>query len=181
MKGDVSRTGETESAGVRRQDLAIAGGLVAIGVVVVWLALQVDPGVQTDPLGPRVFPLAMGAGIGVCGLLLAVSTATSRRWMEPTPLLAESGGDEEAPGAFSPARLTAAAVLTAVYIAAFEPIGYLLATPPYVAAIALVHGGARWRGLALSPLLLTVAFYAAFRFGLLMPVPDGVLETWLPW
>ncbi len=181
MKGDVSRTGETESAGVRRRDLAIDGALVAIGVGVVWLALQVDAGVQTDPLGPRVFPLAMGAGIGVCGILLAVSTITSGRWMEPTRLLAESGGDEEAPGTFSPVRLTAAAILTAVYIAAFEPIGYLLATPPYVAAMALIHGGARWRGWALSPFLLTVAFYAAFRFGLLMPVPDGVLETWLPW
>ena len=29
--------------------------------------------------------------------------------------------------------------------------------------------------------LVTLALYAAFRFGLLIPVPDGLLEPWLPW
>jgi hypothetical protein len=72
-------------------------------------------------------------------------------------------------------------MLTGAYVAAFEPIGYLLATPPYVAGIVLVHGGGRRRDLLLPPLLLTMVFYAAFRFGLLIPVPDGVLESWLPW
>jgi hypothetical protein len=28
---------------------------------------------------------------------------------------------------------------------------------------------------------VTLALYAAFRFGLLIPVPDGILEPWLPW
>ncbi|MFB3816814.1 MAG: tripartite tricarboxylate transporter TctB family protein, partial [Candidatus Methylomirabilales bacterium] len=59
--------------------------------------------------------------------------------------------------------------------------GYLLATPPYVAGIMLIHGGAAWRRHVLPPLLLTAAVYAAFRFGLLIPVPDGLLERWLPW
>jgi putative tricarboxylic transport membrane protein len=170
---------EESSPGFR--DLAIAAALVALGVAVVVLAVRIEPGVQTDPLGPRVFPLAMGTAIGVCGLLLAAVAFAPGRWTAPSPLLADAVGEEEPPGSFSPMRLCAAVVLTGAYIAAFEPMGYLLATPPYVAALILIHGGARWRGFLLSPFLLTVAFYAAFRFGILIPVPDGLLETWLPW
>ena len=178
MSEDTSRTGGSAVGG---RELVIAGALVGIGVAVVGLALRIDPGVQTDPLGPRLFPLAMGAAIGVCGLLLAVCAAAPGRWTAPAPVLAESGGDEEAPGEFSPARLMAAVILTGAYIATFEPLGYLLATPPYVASIVLIHGSAGWRALVVPPLLLTTAFYAAFRFGLLIPVPGGVLETWLLW
>lgn len=181
MSQDASRTGEAGGAGVGRRDLAIAGALVGIGLVVIGLALRIDPGVQTDPLGPRMFPLAMGGAIGVCGLLLAICATVPGRWTTPSPILAETSGEEEDPGEFSPARLAAAVIFTGAYLAAFEPIGYLLATPPYVAAIVLLHGSARWRALVVPPLLLTVAFYAAFRFGLLIPVPDGLLETWLLW
>jgi hypothetical protein len=67
-------------------------------------------------------------------------------------------------------------VTTAAYLAAFEPLGYLLATPPYVAAIMLIHGGAGRRALLMAPILTTVVLYATFRFGLLIPVPGGILE-----
>ncbi|HEU5321602.1 MAG TPA: tripartite tricarboxylate transporter TctB family protein, partial [Methylomirabilota bacterium] len=79
------------------------------------------------------------------------------------------------------ARLAAAFAVTAAYVAAFEPVGYLLATPPYVAAILLIHGGAPRRAGVVAPVLVTLALYAGFRFGLLVPVPDGVLERVLPW
>jgi putative tricarboxylic transport membrane protein len=176
MKQGVSRTEETGGAGERRRDLGIAAALVGIGGLVVALALRIDPGVQTDPLGPRLFPLAMGTAIGVCGLLLAVCAFAPGRWTAPAPILAESGDNQEPPGEISPARLIAAVLLTGAYVAAFEPLGYLLATPPYVTAIVLVHGGARGRALLVPPLLLTAAFYATFRFGLLIPVPDGLLS-----
>jgi putative tricarboxylic transport membrane protein len=181
MTGEVSRTEEPKEAGTRRRDLAIAAFLVAIGTMVVALALEIDPGVQTDSLGPRAFPLAMGAAIGACGLLLGIGALAPGRWATPSPLLADSVGEEETAGHFSPMRLFAAVVLTAAYIAVFEPLGYLLATPPYVAAIALAHGGARWRAIVVAPIFITVAFYAAFRFGLLIPVPDGLLDAWLQW
>jgi hypothetical protein len=75
----------------------------------------------------------------------------------------------------------AAITLSAFYLVAFERLGYLLATPLYVGALLLVHGGASRRTLLTAPLLLSLAFYAAFRFGLLIPVPDGILEGVLPW
>jgi putative tricarboxylic transport membrane protein len=164
-----------------RRELALAGVLIGLAVLIAVLALRIPPGVQTDPLGPGAFPLALGGAIGLCGLLLGGGALLSWRWTAPVAVLAESGPDEETPEAFSPGRLVAAIGVTAAYLAAFEPLGYLLATPPYVAAIMLVHGGVRWPTLVTAPFLLAAAFYTAFRFGLLIPVPDGVLEWWLPW
>jgi putative tricarboxylic transport membrane protein len=173
----------TPPDGARRRELAVAGVLIGLAVAVVVLGLQVPPGVQTDPLGPRVFPLALGGAIGLCGVLLAVATLAPGRFTTAAPVFVESGGDDEsAPaGPFSPGRLVAAIGITAAYVAAFEPLGYLLATPLYVAALALAHGGVSRRALVTAPALLAAAFYAAFRFGLLIPVPDGILERWLPW
>jgi putative tricarboxylic transport membrane protein len=144
------------------------------------LALRIPAGVETDPLGPRAFPVAMGAAIALCGLLYAAAAAAPGRWGLPAPMLAESAGDDEGSAEMMPLRLTAAVALTAAYIAVFEPVGYVLATPAYIASLVLLHGG-RGRVLLLAPALLTAAFYAAFRFGLLIPVPDGLLEPWLMW
>ncbi|HEV8307614.1 MAG TPA: tripartite tricarboxylate transporter TctB family protein [Methylomirabilota bacterium] len=176
---------ETGDAGgrpgdARRGELAIAAVLVVLAVVIVALARRIEPGVLTDPLGSRAFPLALGAAIGLCGLLLAATTLAPGRFAGGAPVFVEDGPVDE-PAAPLLGRLVAAVVLTAAYVAAFEPLGYLLATPAYVAAILLVQGGSSLRAFAAAPLLVTGAFYAAFRFGLLIPVPDGVLERWLPW
>jgi len=118
----------------------------------------------------------------LCGLLLAAAELLFRG--EPSvagPLSdADPEGEEEA-GPFSLARFVGAIAATVLYIAAFEPLGYLLTTPPYVMAILLIHGGARKRALLIAPFLTTILLYVTFRFGLLIPVPDGPLEGILPW
>jgi putative tricarboxylic transport membrane protein len=163
-----------------RRELVLGAVLVAVAVVVVVLALRIPPGVLTDPLGPRAFPLALGGAIGLCGLLLAATSLAPGRFVQAAPVFVEEGDDAPA-GPGSPGRLVAAVVLTVAYVAAFEPVGYLVATPLYVGALLLVQRASSWGTLVAAPLLVTAAFYAAFRFGLLIPVPDGVLERWLPW
>jgi hypothetical protein len=169
-------------AGATGRDMAVAAVLVVIGVSVIGLALRVDPGVQTDPLGPGAFPLGLGAAIAACGLLLGLVAVLGDRWTASATALVESADDDATEGGpLSPWRLVGAIVVTAAYIALFEPLGYLLATPGYLVAILLLHDGVRARALLTAPVLVTLALYAAFRFGLLIPVPDGVLERWLPW
>ncbi|MBI4390664.1 MAG: tripartite tricarboxylate transporter TctB family protein [candidate division NC10 bacterium] len=165
-----------------RRELAVAAFLVAFGAGVVALAGRIEPGVQTDPLGPRAFPAALGAGIALCGGLLAGTVLLSPGEGGRTGPILEPGPEGEAEaGPVSPARLLGAIAATAAYVAAFDPLGYLLATPPYVAAIILIHGGAARRALVIAPPLVTVLLYAAFRFGLLIPVPEGILDGRLPW
>ena len=183
MPGEVPLS---ETAQPRRslsyRELVLAAFLVVSGGVVVVLSGEIMLGVQTDPLGPRFFPIALGAGIALCGLLLAAVEILFRG--EPSmagPLSDASPEGEEDAGPFSPARFVGAIAATALYVAAFDALGYLLATPPYIAAILLIHGGTRTRALLITPFVVTIALYVTFRFGLLIPVPDGPLEGILPW
>jgi putative tricarboxylic transport membrane protein len=164
---------------ISRREIAIAVFLAAFGGAVIVLSGEIQSGVQTDPLGPRVFPSALGAGIALCGLLLGIGALF--RWQpQQSGLLLDGGGaDEVEKGPFSPARLLGAAAATAIYVAAFQPVGYLLATPLYVAAILLTHGRTPWRTLIIAPAVITTVLYLTFRFALRIPVPDGVLERLL--
>jgi putative tricarboxylic transport membrane protein len=161
------------------REVSVAIGLVALGALIAVLALNtIGPGVQTDPLGPRAMPVALGGGMALCGLLLLVGRA-----VRPAPrpaLLAEGPSEIEDVGPFSPSRLLLVIVATAVYVAAFEPLGYLLATPPYVAALLLIHGAVPQRALLAAPVLVALALYAGFRLGLNVPLPGGILETLFP-
>jgi putative tricarboxylic transport membrane protein len=162
--------------GLRRKELASAVFLVVFGGTIMALARRIPLGVPTDPLGPRAFPLALGAGMALCGVLLAVATLAFRPQPGRTGLLADAGEEEEVEaGPFSPGRLIGAVVATSGYLAAFERLGYLLATPLYVTAIMLVHGGVRGRGLVTASLATTVLLYATFRYGLRIPIPAGIL------
>jgi hypothetical protein len=69
----------TQAGGARRRELAIAATLTMLGALIVALSLSSAPGARTDPLGPRVFPLALGVAIGFCGCLLAVAAARLHR------------------------------------------------------------------------------------------------------
>ena len=150
--------------------------------MIIALSLEIPPGVHTDSLGPRFFPIALGAGIALCGALLAAAEFLFRGEPALASLLSDANpeGEEDA-GPFSPARFLGAIGATALYIAGFGTIGFLLSTPPYIAAILLIHGGARSRTLLIAPFVVTITLYATFRFGLLIPVPDGPLEAILPW
>jgi len=183
MRDGSAKSGERVTpAGAPRRDLAVAAVLVLLGVTVIGLALRVELGVQTDALGPRAFPLALGAAIALCGLLLGVVATLGDRWTASAAVFVESADDDASEGELrSPWRLVGAIVATAAYLVAFERLGYLLATPGYVVAILLLHQGSRGRAFLTAPVFVTVALYAAFRFGLLIPVPDGILESWLPW
>lgn len=162
-----------------RREFAVAAFLVVFGAAVLAAASTIPPGVPTDPLGPRAFPMALGAGIVVCGLLLGAGRLLFGNQPSRMGPLSDADPEEEA-GPFSPGRLIGAVLATAAYLAVFEPLGYLLATPMYVAAIMLIHGRVAGRTLLLAPLLTTIVLYATFRFGLLIPVPAGVLEGILP-
>lgn len=180
--GSTRSEGRAAPAGVNRREAGVAATLVLLGLAVAGLALRVEPGVETDPLGPRVFPLALGAAIALCGLLLGVSALVGDRWTASAAMFVESVADDSSEGELlSPWRLVGAIAATAGYLVAFERLGYFLATAAYVAAILLLQPGVRARAFLTAPVLVTLALYAAFRFGLLIPIPDGILESWLPW
>lgn len=158
------------------REFVVAGGLIAFGLFVTALTMNtVASGVQTDPLGPLALPVALGAGMALCGLLLLIG-----RFVRTAPrpiLIAEGPGEDEDPGPVSPARLIGAIVATAAYVAVLEPLGHVLATPLYVVSLLLIHGAVPRRARVVAPVVITAVLYAGFRLGLGVPLPGGVLET----
>lgn len=167
-----------------RKDVTAAAVLVAFGAFVVMIGLKIPLGVATDPLGPRTFPVALGAGIALCGVLLVIGMLFFRRAPAGAGpgLLADMNPEDETAadaGPFSLTRLVGAVAITAAYLAAFEPVGYLPSTWVYVLALMLLHGGAPGRSLVTTPPIVTLVLYLTFKFGLKIPIPEGILDRWV--
>ena len=105
------------------------------------------------------------------------------RWTASAAMFVETADDDASEGGLeSPWRLVGAVAATAAYLFAFERLGYLLATPLYVVAILLLHAGRARAGLR-DGARAGDRWRSTPRSGSasLIPVPDGLLEPWLPW
>jgi putative tricarboxylic transport membrane protein len=153
-------------------DRAVALVLVGLGLGVLALAFQLPPATAADPVGPRGFPALLGLVILACGVALGVL-----RRRAPT---ADAPEDAEARGVLAPRPLLGAIGLTAAYLAVLEPAGYLLATPPYLAALLLVQRGrVTPRAFVLTVLGVPAVLYALFAVAMRVPLPPGPLEPLL--
>ncbi len=155
-----------------RVDRVLAAVLVCLGLGVLALAVQLPATTAADPVGPRGFPALLALVILACGVALAV--APERPLSTGAP-----DGEVEERGALAPRPLLGAIGLTAAYLAVLEPAGYLLATPPYLAALLLVQGRVTIRAFVLTVLGLPVALYTLFAVLMRVPLPPGPLEPLL--
>jgi len=155
-----------------RVDRVLGAVLVCFGVGVLALAFWLPATTAADPVGPRGFPVLLALVILFCGVALVVAPE------RPSPAGAPDGEAEER-GALAPRPLLSAIGLTGAYLAVLEPAGYLLATPPYLAALLLVQGRVTTRAFVLTVLGLPVALYTLFAVVMRVPLPPGPLEPLL--
>jgi hypothetical protein len=107
-----------------------------------------------------------------CGVALGVASRAA-------PSAGAPEGDAAVRGALAPRPFLGAIGLTAAYLAVLEPAGYLLATPPYLAALLLVQGRITARAFVLTVLGLPMVLYALFAVAMRVPLPAGPLEPLL--
>lgn len=140
-----------------------AGVLVAaIGVVVAVAGFTVrQVAALSDPIGPGAFPGAVGCVLVVLGLAAAIIAALGRN-AEPTDI-----GQPAAVGV-----MVAALVL---YLVLLQPAGFLLTTMAFLVVLFAYLGERRWWVLVLVAVLFTVAVFVAFRYGLNVALPKGVV------
>lgn len=160
----------------RRWGVAILVMAVAIGLE----SLSFIPSFQTDPLGPKAFPL-------FSALLLAAGASWTvfRPARPPAPAEAEtlhdevqtqpdevealSGGSEALPGA-----VWLAAGSFVAYALLLEPLGFFTATLAEFVALSLLFGGRALRS-ALTGAVFVGALYLLFVQGLGLTLPTGSL------
>jgi putative tricarboxylic transport membrane protein len=138
---------------------------VCFGLGLLALTFGLPAATAADPVGPRGFPGLLGLVILACGVALA--------------LVPRAEPDAAERGALAPRPLLGAIALTALYLAILEPVGYLLATPPYLAGLLLVQGRVPARTLLLTALGVPAVLYALFAVAMRVPLPMGPLEPLL--
>lgn len=149
--------------------LGLAAALAVVGAVTVWDASTLDVGFA-DPVGPRVFPYVVGAGMLVVAALLAVITL---RGSIPE---AEGGEDVDlTQGADWLTVLKLIAILL-VTIATVDLLGWAISG-------GILFAGASWalgsrtviRDVIVGVVLAVVSWYG-FYVGLGIPLTPGLLD-----
>jgi putative tricarboxylic transport membrane protein len=143
---------------------------VVIAVVYLYATTLIPSLEIGDPLGPKAFPDLLGIFLLIAaGLLLLEMLKDRKAKVAPPP------EGELAPWRYA-GLIIAISVWTGLYYAAFERLGYVLATAVYLLALmAWFHRG-KWVANVLTAVLFSTLSYAMF-IALDVRLPTGVL----PW
>ncbi len=152
---------------MRLSDRVSGAALVALGAAAAIGGSRL-PGVPGQDIGPSVFPMVVGAGLMLCGTLIALGIG--RSFEEPE--------EEEPRGRFYGLRALLPPALLILYVLLVERLGFLPSAALLV-GIASVALGATWR-IALPLAVVTpLLVHAVFAKLLRVPLPDGLLAA--PW
>lgn len=143
--------------------------LVSLGAASAWGGSRLPP-VPGQDVGPAAFPLLIGFGLVICGVLIALGIGQSFEVAE----------EEEGPPRswFFSLRVLVPPLLLFFYALASEALGFLLTAGVmvFIAAIAL---GARPGPAAVLALAAPPLVHLAFYKLLSVPLPAGLLAA--PW
>jgi putative tricarboxylic transport membrane protein len=159
-----------------RLDLILAAIVAAFGIAVIAGAMAIPDGLYRDAVGPRAVPIFIGFLMLVCGGLStwrrAIRMAPGAGWQ-----VHADGTEDEPDLPASLARAVAIMALTVAYTAVFNPLGYLLATPVYVAAALWVMQERKLGAMVAISVLWTVGTWVLFSQVLAVRIPVGPLRT----
>jgi len=151
--------------------------LVALGALAAYGGSRLPP-VPGQQIGPSVFPMVIGAGLVLCGLLIALGVGRHFEEEAEADLAAIEGPPVEKAGPLAGLRALLPPALLLFYVVSADRLGFIVTGAIIVGATALALG-ARWR-LAL-PLAILAPFGVHLVFGKLLrvPLPSGLVPT--PW
>ena len=125
--------------------------LIALGIFVIFHAVNLHVAFSADPVGPRPFPIAVGAILILCGAIIA---------LQPEELTWESGAVH---------WIVAVTLACLIYPFLLHPLGFVLATTLQLWVLALALGGRLWPSLlacAISSISILVVIDMLLGLGL---------------
>ena len=153
---------------MKLHDSILGGVFVALSIAVV-VGAQAFPPSPGQPVGPALFPTAVGICLGIgSAFLLVRSLAASgpKAWFSVSP-------DLRRPRTLLGFFLAIAAVI--FYLAASESLGFLPCSVLILTVLFVVFGVKLRLGIPLA-LGASLAIYAAFSRLVAVPLPPGILE-----
>jgi len=121
-----------------------------------------------DPLGPKAFPRLLGVGLLLAAGMLGMELWAKHKTNEPQPPASQI---------FDPGTVKMVAcvvVWTAGYYAAFDPLGFIVATTIYLFGMMAWFNRGKWVANVLTSSLFSIGTYVLF-VKLDVSLPKGVL------
>jgi hypothetical protein len=160
----------------KRVDLAISLVLVVVGAVFIYLASGFRIGSFPDPVTPRGLPYFTGAYLIVAGLVLGARRVLTWSLIPGNYTMTE--GHEDEPGhPASAVRAFTIFGLCVLWAVLLKPVGFLLVTPPVLAAILWMMDVREPKKLAAFSLLFTLGLWLVFSEILGLVFPYGPLTA----
>jgi putative tricarboxylic transport membrane protein len=146
-------------------DRILGIALIVLAAFYYWLSFDIEIGFASDRIGPQAFPRGLAVLLGIASLAL-VARSFGRGASASGPAATEGERLD---------RLYWTLGLLLVYLIAMPRVGFLLATPPFLAAFTLLYGYRRWVPLVATALGTTIALHLVFARLLGVRLPTGVL------
>jgi len=165
----------------------VTAGIVSAGLGLIFFvaAFQIRQGPSSaSVLGPRVFPLTIGAITVACAIALVVRGLRSP---DPGEVAADDTGDAQTPDEerqdvaavprqdVSQREVVATFAMFTVYIIAFIPLGYLLSTFAFLTGITTYVDRDKLLRNSVFAAVFSVVVYLLFNKGLQVQLPPGIL------
>ena len=162
---------------MRLPDRATGLFLVGLGSLSAYGGWLLPP-VPGQPVGPNVFPLVIGIGLAICGLMIAFGIGhTFEEDEELVPL--EAGQQAAAPRSrFYGLRALLPPALLLFYVVAADRIGFILTAGLIVFATSTALGARLKLSIPLS-ILAPIGIHLIFAKVLRVPLPIGLIP--MPW
>jgi putative tricarboxylic transport membrane protein len=144
---------------------------VAVGAFLIYDAVTLDAGfAKVDPVGPKLFPIAIGVILIVLAAILAVAI--------PRGSMGEADAGEDVdpnmPGDWRTVGLLVAVFIGLILLV--DPLGWVITSTLFFAGAATILGSRHYvRNIAIGLVLALVSFYG-FYSGLGIPLPAGILD-----
>jgi putative tricarboxylic transport membrane protein len=165
---------------MRLSDRLTGSVLVALGALAAYGGSRLPP-VPGQQVGPNVFPMVIGIGLALCGLMIAFRIGqTFEEEAEADLGRLEGVPQEEAkkPHGLSGLRVLLPPALLLFYVLAVERIGFVPTAALIVLTMALAFGAKLRLAVplaALAPFGVHLVFYKLLR----VPLPSGLVP--MPW
>lgn len=150
-----------------RGDVAAGAIVLALGAAVFGIATTF-PAMPGQNIGPALFPLIIGAGLAISGLILVLGPRFGRM---PDPVEFEEG--LRRPRMALNAGLVVAGLL--LYTLIVGPLGFFIASAALLLTLFLAFGARPIHAVPVAlvvPVIVHYVFYSVLR----VPLPWGVLE-----